>query len=357
LQEAVLVYSNSRKYDMATSRLLLIFCVCLSFILSSSSSVEECDAESGVCQAIPKGANERGEPMQVKKGQCFDRHTVCKQYASGGECEKNPGWMIINCPVSCNACELLDPAVRCDRKRLNMSDTPIYAPGDISYMFKTLNDRFGDSYNITIHSQDPWVATIDNFVTDDEVDALIETVEGTWERSTDTGTANEFGEVGRVLSTGRTSSNAWCRDRCQTHPDVQFLMKRISEFTFIPPENSESFQILRYDVGQFYRAHHDYGGGPQGQLICGPRILTFFLYLSDVEEGGETAFPLLNIVVKPKKGTALLWPSVLDHDLLLHESRTLHEAKPVIRGRKYAANAWIHLYEYEKPNLWGEWCM
>lgn len=59
--------------------------------------------------------------------------------------------------------------------------------------------------------------------------------------------------------------------------------------------------------------HHDYGREDVG-LACGPRILTFFLYLSDVEEGGETAFPKLNISVRPKKGTALLWPSTLDEN-------------------------------------------
>jgi hypothetical protein len=64
---------------------------------------------------------------------------------------------------------------------------------------------------------------------------------------------------------------------------------------------------------------------PQGLQAAGPRVLTFFLYLSDVEEGGETAFPLLGIAVKPKKGKALLWPSVLDHDLQEFEPRTLHE--------------------------------
>jgi hypothetical protein len=30
-------------------------------------------------------------------------------------------------------------------------------------------------------------------------------------------------------------------------------------------------------------------------MASGPRILTFFLYLSDVEEGGETSFPQLGI--------------------------------------------------------------
>ena len=60
-------------------------------------------------------------------------------------------------------------------------------------------------------------------------------------------------------------------------------------------------------------------------MICGPRILTFFLYLSDVEEGGETAFPSLGIKVEPKKGKAVLWPSVMDHDLLEYEPLSLHE--------------------------------
>jgi prolyl 4-hydroxylase len=77
------------------------------------------------------------------------------------------------------------------------------------------------------------------------------------------------------------------------------------------------------------------------------------LYLSDVEEGGETAFPKLNIAVKPKKGRALLWPSTLDFDPENIDHRTTHEAKPVIKGRKFAANSWIHMYDFTTPNLWG----
>ena len=111
--------------------------------------------------------------------------------------------------------------------------------------------------------------------------------------------------------------------------------------------------MLKYDLGQKYNAHLDFSGGSQGDLACGPRILTFFLYLSDVEEGGETAFPLLNLAVKPKKGKAVLWPSVHDDDLQKPERLSLHEARPVVRGRKYAANSWIHLYDYNVPNLHG----
>jgi prolyl 4-hydroxylase len=91
----------------------------------------------------------------------------------------------------------------------------------------------------------------------------------------------------------------------------------------------------------------------QNKLACGPRILTFYLYLSDVEEGGETAFPSLGIKVKPKKGKAVLWPSTLNDNLEEMDRRTMHEAMPVIKGVKYGANAWIHLYNYRVPNLWG----
>lgn len=74
--------------------------------------------------------------------------------------------------------------------------------------------------------------------------------------------------------------------------------------------NYESFQVLKYEVGQQYKEHHDFISKDL-RLPAGPRILTFFLYLSDVEEGGETSFPSLGIDVKPKKGKAVLWPNAL----------------------------------------------
>ena len=71
------------------------------------------------------------------------------------------------------------------------------------------------------------------------------------------------------------------------------------------------------------------------------------------QEGGETTFHKLGITASPKKGRALFWPSVFDERPLVQDDRTFHEAKPVIKGLKIAANVWAHQYDYQKPNLWG----
>ena len=283
---------------------------------------------------------------------CFDRHEACAWFSSEGECEKNPGWMIVNCPISCNSCDLLDYKKRCSRKNLNITDQHAYGPGDMNRMFEGLHTSFADRYTISYLSNDPYIVRFDNFLSDIEIDELLKSVNDNWERSTDTGSVNEFGETGRVLSEGRTSNNAWCRQDCENNVHVQNINRKISEITQVPVENFEAFQVLRYQIGQKYSVHHD-ASPVQSKQASGARILTFFLYLSDVEEGGETAFPTLNVAVKPKKGSAILWPSCLDSDPYKIDSRTMHEAKPVVRGVKFAANTWIHSHNFAKSNLWG----
>jgi prolyl 4-hydroxylase len=78
----------------------------------------------------------------------------------------------------------------------------------------------------------------------------------------------------------------------------------------------------------------------------GPSILTFFLYLNDVLGGGGTEFQYLNFTVTPKKGSALIWPSMLD-SLEGRDLRTFHEALPVEKGFKYGANSWIRLRDVQ----------
>ena len=117
---------------------------------TSSEEIVESDKAN-----IPIGASADGRARTAER-ECKDRYSQCTQYFNQGECQKNPGiihpkltpnlhpksgasflfiyftpkpgstftptgWMIMFCPASCNACELRDPKIRCDRQRLNIS--------------------------------------------------------------------------------------------------------------------------------------------------------------------------------------------------------------------------------------------
>ena len=76
-----------------------------------------------------------------------------------------------------------------------------------------------------------------------------------------------------------------------------------------------------------------------------------------MEEGGGTMFTDLSgnhedrknieMVVQPKKGRALVWPSVLSEDLSQPDQRTWHAALAVTKGVKFGANSWIHQQNYK----------
>ena len=62
----------------------------------------------------------------------------------------------------------------------------------------------------------------------------------------------------------------------------------------------------------------------------------------DVEEGGETVFPALNLSVAPRAGRAVLFSNTLDAEPLQKDVRTRHAALPVRKGVKLAANLWYY---------------
>jgi len=302
--------------------------------------------------------NQRPSEQYVREPDfsCENEHDdiECTKFAKAGECERNPGWMAVKCARACGDCSLLNPGVRCTPENTNMSTVPGLKPGGINRMFERwFQDPAYAKYSpeiITRPPEGPWVVMLHNFVSDEEIDAVL-SKSGTLKRSTDQGAFNEHGVQDQVVSSTRTSTNAWCTHACASDPHVKSLVKRIEGVTGIPKRNYESFQVLRYEPGQYYRRHHDTSLG-DFQLLSGPRVLTFFLYFNDVEAGGGTEFTDLGITVNPRKGSALVWPSVTD-DLDDIDMRAHHAALEVKKGVKYGANSWIHLYDYETPNLWG----
>ena len=62
----------------------------------------------------------------------------------------------------------------------------------------------------------------------------------------------------------------------------------------------------------------------------GTRLMTYMIYLSDVEEGGRTVFTSNGLSNLPIEGDALFWFNIRsDGDL---DSRTFHTGCPVVRG-------------------------
>ena len=115
--------------------------------------------------------------------------------------------------------------------------------------------------------------------------------------------------------------------------------------------DSGSTQLSQDKVGEYYKVHHDQNSGlftPQGA-----RLYTFFMYLSTPEAGGGTRFADLKETVPAVKGSVVLWPSVMDSDPDVDEPMTHHEGLPPERGIKYAANVWVHVYDYKSPASQG----
>mmetsp|Transcript_15600 Transcript_15600/g.26594 ORF Transcript_15600/g.26594 Transcript_15600/m.26594 type:complete len:471 (+) Transcript_15600:99-1511(+) len=328
------------------------------------------------------GPNAKYQLSKEILGECTNKDGLCAYWASIGECDVNLAYMQVKCAPSCQSCHMIDMGARCPP--LGDDIQPALQPGQLNAMFERIvetapGNQTGDveieenmtNYSVVVHSrpepfagepsrerdmdQPPWIITFEEFLTEDECEHLIKMgYNAKYERSKDVGRVQTDGTYDAVESSTRTSENAWCSDRndCRGDSVVQKIHDRLAKVTGVPAENSEDLQILKYDVGQFYRPHHDYIHH-QKDRQCGPRILTFFLYLSDVEEGGATNFVGLKLPVKPKLGRAVLWPSVLDSNPMEKDPRTDHEAQDVVEGVKFGANAWLHMYDYMAPQARG----
>jgi hypothetical protein len=228
-------------------------------------------------------------------------------------------------------------------------ETPALIPGQISKVFAEIPTKFPE-YQAEVLSSDPNILYFHNFTSDAEIEELIRVGGAEFKPSGEGGGLNKDGLLAASKSNShmrRTSESSFCIFECNQNPTLQLITKRAAELVGVPERNVEYIQVLKYNEGQFYKTHHD-NNPNYFHMPMGPRIYTLFLYLSDVEEGGETEFPSLGLRATPRKGAAVLWPSVSDSDPdRANDIRTMHQALPVIKGLKYAANIWIYMYDYK----------
>ncbi|KAL4447638.1 hypothetical protein ABPG75_004857 [Micractinium tetrahymenae] len=218
-------------------------------------------------------------------------------------------------------------------------------------------------------SLQPRAFLLHGFLSTDEADYIIQTALPELQRSEVVGPDGK-----EMLDDIRTSLGAFLlKDR---DPVLKVIEDRVAAATHLPNANHEDLQVLRYEKGQTYRDHYDINDSPErlaqmkasGQL-GGMRSATLLMYLSDVQEGGETAFPYgrwidagkqasppysecaaRGTAVKPRKGDAVLFFS-LKPDGKKKDIYSFHAGCPVIRGVKFSATKWIHVEEFGQADV------
>ena len=62
------------------------------------------------------------------------------------------------------------------------------------------------------------------------------------------------------------------------------------------------------------------------------RVMSFIIYLNDVEDGGETEFLHQSMRVKPKKNRIVIFPATFPY---------VHRGNPPLKGEKYILTSWM----------------
>ena len=105
----------------------------------------------------------------------------------------------------------------------------------------------------------------------------------------------------------------------------------VDEFDII--KTSERHQMADVKVqktkigGGYHSWHYESSGASVAR-----RLLTYILYLNDVDEGGETEFLYYPKRIKPKAGTMILFPGAFTHT---------HRGNPPISNEKYILTGWV----------------
>jgi prolyl 4-hydroxylase len=191
--------------------------------------------------------------------------------------------------------------------------------------------------NVTLFSSDPIIYVVDDFISEDECQEFINCSKDKLQPATVVGLKEE------LKLKDRTNEFAWLEHHA--NESIHEVSKRLSILVQMPIRNAEMFQVVYYESGTEYKPHFDSFDqstelGKKYWEPGGQRMITALIYLNDVEDGGATYFPELNISINPKKGNVLVFHNTISETTNINP-RSLHAGMPVTSGEKWAANLWF----------------
>ncbi|KAL5556838.1 hypothetical protein UlMin_039074 [Ulmus minor] len=206
-------------------------------------------------------------------------------------------------------------------------------------------------------SWNPRALYFPNFATAEQCDSVVSIAEPSLRPST---LALRKGETEESTKGIRTSSGMFVSASEDKTGTLDVIEEKIARATMLPRTHGEAFNILRYEIGQRYNSHYDAFSPTEYGPQKSQRVASFLLYLSDVEQGGETMFPFesglnmngnydfqecIGLKVKPRKGDGLLFYSLFPNGTI--DPTSLHGSCPVIKGQKWVATKWIRDQEHD----------
>ncbi|XP_054263262.1 prolyl 4-hydroxylase subunit alpha-3-like [Macrosteles quadrilineatus] len=177
--------------------------------------------------------------------------------------------------------------------------------------------------------RDPPVVRFYDLISDSEAEALIQQGKSVMQPAS-VGIKNA-----RRVSEYRTSHVAWL-----PAGDAEWLTRRMAQATQMNTTMAHRHQLSRYSISGEYLPHRDH-------LIydvdwVDDRLATLMIYLTDVEQGGNTVFTKWQLSVPPVKNSALFWFNFRPNGD--PENGSDHSGCPVLRGTKWVLNKWILNY-------------
>lgn len=190
------------------------------------------------------------------------------------------------------------------------------------------------NHSIDLINSDPEILIHKNFLHSSQCKNLIKSAKPKLKR------ALVEDENGVRVSKGRTNKTSFL-DKNDSK-EIQYIEDYLLKNYSVRPNNLTRMQVLKYKKNDKYVPHFD---GYEKNLIKSKfgkqRFLTFIIYLSDDFVGGETAFPLLDINIKPTTGDLLIFRNCFNSTNFIHP-KALHESTPVRKGEKWALNFWSY---------------
>ena len=211
---------------------------------------------------------------------------------------------------------------------------------DYSMIYNAADDVVLQSLVVRQISHTPRVYVIDNFVTESEIDTLVNVGSDILERTTPG--SNSLGNGVRIDTKKDTTGESF-EMPIYIHPVTHRISERMAALVKMKNDMGGTLRTRLYQEGESHPPHVDWFSIDLAEGKKSNLIATAMLNLRTTRRGGETEFidalPSA-IKVKPVKGQLVLWWSCTEQGT--QEKHSMHQGNAIERGNKFTMTQFFY---------------